>query len=97
MRKFKLGLILTTVSLGALGWQTNLLAQDGAVSVSQQSQQVVQKPRNGQSMEQVTETFGEPVERAAAVGEPPITRWRYGQFTVYFEHNRVIHAVAHRS
>ena len=28
--------------------------------------------------------------------QPPITRWDYPAFSVYFEHDRVIHAVARR-
>jgi hypothetical protein len=30
----------------------------------------------------------------AAVGQPPIARWVYPSFVVYFERNLVIHAVA---
>jgi hypothetical protein len=29
------------------------------------------------------------------VGDPPITRWVYDRFTVYFENDRVIHSVVH--
>ena len=32
----------------------------------------------------------------AAVGEPPITRWEYRNMIVYFEYDRVIHAVMKR-
>ena len=45
-------------------------------------------------MSTVEANFGEPRARHAAVGQPPITRWDYDGFTVYFEHNHVIHAVA---
>ena len=37
--------------------------------------------------------FGAPSGRHAAVGNPPITRWDYPQFSVYFEHDRVLHTV----
>ena len=30
----------------------------------------------------------------ATVGQPPITRWDYPHFSVFFEKDRVIHAVA---
>lgn len=56
----------------------------------------MQRPERGMTMERVRDAFGEPQSRKAAVGEPPITRWQYDAFTVYFEHNRVIHAVARR-
>jgi hypothetical protein len=41
--------------------------------------------------------FGEPTERHATVGNPPITRWDYPQFSVYFEHDRVLHSVLVRA
>jgi len=47
-------------------------------------------------MAQVQARFGEPAERYPAVGDPPITRWVYPAFVVYFEHNLVVHAVAQR-
>ena len=54
------------------------------------------RPTRGVSMDSVRNRFGEPGEVRGPVGEPPITRWVYTDFTVYFEHNRVIHAVARR-
>lgn len=52
-------------------------------------------PRRGLSMERVRASYGVPNQEVAAVGTPPITRWVYGGFTVYFEHEFVIHAVQH--
>jgi len=54
------------------------------------------RPTNGQAMDQVKAQFGEPVKVYPAVGEPPITRWSYPQFSVYFEHNLVIHSVVNK-
>jgi hypothetical protein len=48
------------------------------------------------SMGDVESRFGAPAERYAAVGDPPITRWVYPSFVVYFEHSTVVHAVARR-
>lgn len=53
-------------------------------------------PAKGMSMRQVEAHFGSPEEKRSAVGEPPITRWVYGRFTVYFEQQYVIHAVLNR-
>ena len=47
-------------------------------------------PRNYMTMATVTEMFGEPENQAPAVGQPPITRWYYPGYTVYFEYDRVI-------
>jgi hypothetical protein len=57
---------------------------------------VQQRPKAGMSMSAVESTYGTPSERHGAVGEPPITRWDYPGFSVYFEHETVIHAVAAR-
>jgi hypothetical protein len=67
------------------------------VGVGEQGKQQLNTPRSGQTMDKVKEIFGEPQKQAPAVGDPPITRWIYQDFTVYFEYDRVIHAVKHRS
>jgi hypothetical protein len=50
-------------------------------------------PSGGMLMADVERRFGAPVTRHEAVGEPPITRWDYPQFAVFFERDRVIHSV----
>ncbi len=67
------------------------LAVNGQVIVRESS---VERPSRGMSMRSVEERFGSPSAKRDAVGVPPITRWDYGAFVVYFEHDRVIHAVA---
>jgi len=52
-------------------------------------------PVNGLTMAAVEDRYGAPAERRPAVGEPPITRWLYDDFTVYFEHDLVIESVVH--
>ena len=54
----------------------------------------VERPARGSTMTTVESKFGAPVTRHATVGQPPITRWDYPSFSVFFEHDRVIHAVA---
>jgi hypothetical protein len=51
------------------------------------------RPARGMSMEKVEAVYGAPSKREPAIGEPPITRWEYPDFVVYFEHQYVIHAV----
>lgn len=55
----------------------------------------IELPKRGSSMAAVEAKFGAPKARHAAVGDPPITRWDYESFSVYFEHQHVVHAVAH--
>src|SRR5690349_21409734 len=45
----------------------------------------VEKPDRGMSMSTVENRFGEPASRHATVGQPPITRWDYPGFSVFFE------------
>jgi hypothetical protein len=54
------------------------------------------RPTRGTTQAQVESKFGSPVSKIAAVGDPPISRWEYQDFTVYFEYDRVIHAVLKR-
>ena len=53
----------------------------------------VQLPGRAMSMEMVQNRFGEALEKSPAVGNPPISKWTYPNFTVYFESEFVIHAV----
>lgn len=57
-------------------------------------QAAADRPSRGMSMEKVEAKFGAPAKRVPAVGEPPITRWEYPGFVVYFEHHLVLHSVA---
>jgi hypothetical protein len=50
-------------------------------------------PTRGMTMDKVEAKFGAPSKRDAAVGEPPITRWEYPGFVVFFEHQYVLHTV----
>jgi hypothetical protein len=53
-------------------------------------------PVKGMPMDQVRQMYGEPNEIRGPVGDPPITRWVYDRYTVYFEHSHVIHSVLNR-
>ncbi|WP_041717958.1 hypothetical protein ACN2MM_07895 [Alkalilimnicola ehrlichii MLHE-1] len=55
-----------------------------------------QRPRGGMTQAQVESAFGAPQTRHRPVGEPPIARWVYEDFIVYFEYDRVIRAVSRR-
>ena len=57
---------------------------------------VMEAPGRGMTMAEVEQRFGPPLERREPVGDPPITRWFYADYTVYFEHQYVIRAVLRR-
>ncbi len=65
---------------------------DGHVQIAPTT---VPHPHRGQTMQQVVRIFGAPAKRYPAIGHPPMTRWDYRDFSVYFEYTRVIHAVVH--
>ena len=54
-------------------------------------------PSAGTTMEDVRAKFGSPAQEVPAVGQPPITRWEYPGYVVFFEHDRVLHTVVVRS
>lgn len=76
------------VCAAATAVQADELTTPAAPGASQQAM-----PARGMSMDKVEAQFGSPSERLPAVGEPPITRWKYPGFEVYFEHQLVIHTV----
>ena len=57
----------------------------------------VAKPTSGMTAENVEAKFGSPDAKIAPVGDPPIARWEYKDFVVFFEYDRVIHAVVKRN
>jgi hypothetical protein len=54
------------------------------------------KPTRGMSQARVEANFGTPQSRVSPVGDPPITRWEYSGFVVFFEYDMVIHSVTKR-
>lgn len=54
------------------------------------------KPTRGMSQDSVRTSYGSPQSMSDAVGEPPISRWEYAGFVVFFEYDKVIHTVSKR-
>ncbi|HEX6929485.1 MAG TPA: hypothetical protein VF267_09560 [Gammaproteobacteria bacterium] len=50
-------------------------------------------PTRGMDMDKVRRVYGEPLNMHSAVGDPPITRWDYENYSVFFEYDKVIHSV----
>jgi len=53
----------------------------------------IPRPRPGMTAKRVEEIFGSPVKTYKAVGRPPISRWVYKDFVVFFERDRVVNTV----
>lgn len=56
----------------------------------------ISTPQAGLNMASVRATFGEPTSEDDAIGDPPITRWNYPEYSVFFEYDLVLHSVIHR-
>lgn len=57
-------------------------------------------PGKGMSKSSVIAQYGQPREQRAPVGggsphQPPITRWDYEGYSVFFEHSHVVDTVVH--
>jgi len=101
---------VTSLLAALLGMAGTALAQEQdrrasgdvlLIERSQTAERSMNLPRRGLSMGEVERRFGAPERKHAAVGgnrpqHPPITRWTYPDFSVYFEHSTVIDSVANR-
>lgn len=52
------------------------------------------KPTRGMTQQAVEASYGAPQDARQPVGDPPITRWEYANFVVFFEYDKVIHSVS---
>ena len=89
----KLRIFSAIALLAACGAATNAetVNMDGVAPGSSDG-----RPSRGMTQASVESTYGSPTSVEAAVGEPPISRWVYADFVVFFEYDRVIHAVIKR-
>lgn len=83
---------LIALLLAAMGTASaDTLYMDGADAAASDG-----RPTRGMTQASVESKYGSPSSVKAPVGEPPITRWEYSGFVVFFEHDRVVHAVLKR-
>ena len=89
----KLRIVSAIAMLFAFGALANAQSADtaGAAITSDDG-----RPSRGMTQASVESRYGSPASIVAPVGEPPITRWVYSDFVVFFEYDRVIHAVTKR-
>jgi hypothetical protein len=89
----KLRIVSAIALLAAFGAMANAQTANmsGATAASDAG-----RPTRGMTQASVESRYGSPISIEAAVGEPPISRWVYADFVVFFEYDRVIHAVIKR-
>jgi hypothetical protein len=74
-------------------------ASDLQMPATESAPEVSTLPARGMDMANVEHIYGAPLEKLTPVPakgtpkHPPITRWVYPAFVVYFEYNHVVHAV----
>lgn len=75
----------------------NMLLADVLLINRIQNSGSIDLPSRSSTMDQVRSKFGEPQQISAAIGTPPITKWTYPKFSVYFERKWTINAVIHKA
>ena len=90
--------VSAVLAAGVVGFapicRADIVASDQGIAVRDAG---IAAPARGMTMAQVASKFGDPVTKVPAVGNPPISRWEYSGFVVYFERDHVIHAVVSAS
>ena len=89
--KIRLLVATSLLCLAAPLAQADMIVVGDSIAVRDSQASV---PTRGMRMKLVESRFGAPKARHAPVGKPPITRWDYEGFSVYFEYDHVVHAVA---
>ncbi len=95
MKYFLMVLIALFLSASAVTSADTLLV-DSIDQAPANATDGLQRATRGMSMSQVERSFGAPGNKLAPVGEPPISRWIYPGYTVYFEHHLVLTSVVNR-
>ena len=95
---YKSSLIASSVFLFvlALPVQADVLSIAEPTYRTPNSAEGVIRPTRGMTMDQVQAKFGVATEKRAAIGDPPITRWEYEKWSVYFEYKVVLFTVLHK-
>ena len=96
MRGLRGLLLVTVLASAAFHAHADVLLVEGIANEPPNNAEGLPRPVRGMSMERVAERYGEPVQRIPAVGIPPISRWVYDGYTVYFEDQFALTSVIHR-
>jgi hypothetical protein len=77
------------------GVRADILLLDSIAATPANSAQGIPRPSRGMPMERVKDRFGKPSKIHPPIGNPPITRWDYADYSVFFEYRHVLTAVVH--
>ena len=88
--------LLIAGGLFTAGVSAETLEMEGSASTDSLGYDASGRPTRGTTQASVEARYGAPQRADEAVGDPPISKWHYEKFVVYFEYDRVIHAVLKR-
>jgi hypothetical protein len=94
--------LISSIIIGTIFLSAASLTQAEVISIAdprydvENSAEGVLRPTRGMSKAKVEQQFGQAEQQFDAVGEPPISRWVYSDFVVFFEYGTVIHSVVPR-
>lgn len=98
MKHITISLIATTLVLASAALLLPGTAHAESLRMKVRQEQHYNMPRRGMTMDQVRREYGAPLRELATRGgsskyQPPIHRWEYSNYIVYFEYSHVIHSV----
>lgn len=93
MKHFKFIISITLLSSSTLALAETLTVPSYSIANSTEG---VLRPTRGMAMATVQQKFGHAEQTSSTIGEPPITKWTYSDFVVFFESDHVIHSVIPR-
>lgn len=98
MKHIAASLLVTTLALAAAPLLLTTPAHAETLRMKVAQEQHMNLPHNGMTMAQVKSEYGAPLKILPTRGgsskfQPPIHRWEYTKYIVYFQNTRVIHSV----
>ncbi len=96
MKKALIASGLLTLAMLPIPSFADVLMIDAIAEAAPNSPDGLPRPTRSMKMTTVKEKYGEPLQEHSQVGEPPITRWDYDGYSVFFEYDQVLTTVVHR-
>ncbi|HEU0277863.1 MAG TPA: hypothetical protein VFQ95_08585 [Rhodanobacteraceae bacterium] len=98
MKRIATSLLAAALVLGSGALLMPAPAHSESLRMKVQQEQGLNLPRRGMTMTEVRRAYGAPLKVLATRGgsskfQPPIHRWEYSKYIVYFEYSHVIHSV----
>jgi outer membrane protein assembly factor BamE (lipoprotein component of BamABCDE complex) len=84
------------ISVAVLSLVLSASANADVIKLPDRAPQVISlenSPTRGMTKQQVEAQFGSPSLKVGPTGNPPIYRWDYAAYSVFFENNHVLHSV----